>query len=293
MIADAISWVLTEKTNLSAKVNGAGLCNTPDVADFFDWLVSPDSVNCQIVLDVPSADGGVIFEGAFHLTEFALTGDRGGKVENTISLASDGDGDVGRQHLMSGTGEASADFAGETRDFRIRLGEIRHIEEKCGVGIGEVCRRLARAVLCHLQGRAGLDIIAALATGIEVHAEDVRAPIYEGLDRRRKCARPTPPSSCARRSMTEACGGCSITPRSPSTSCWDRRRRRRTGGAPSGGEPRDPAERTDFAQIYGVGAAIGLTPREVDELTPGSSRPPSRAGRRRTVRRKSRCSPST
>jgi hypothetical protein len=87
---DAVSWVLTEKTNLSAKVNGAGLSNTPDVSDFFDWLTSPDSVNCQVVLDVPSADGGVIFEGAFHLTEFALTGDRGGKVENTIALASDG-----------------------------------------------------------------------------------------------------------------------------------------------------------------------------------------------------------
>jgi hypothetical protein len=88
---DAVSWTLTEKQNLSAKINGAGLVNTPDVQDFFDWQVSPDSVNCQVVLDVPSADGGVIFEGAFHLTEFALTGDRGGKVENTIALTSDGE----------------------------------------------------------------------------------------------------------------------------------------------------------------------------------------------------------
>lgn len=87
---DAVAFVLTEKVNLSAKISGAGICNTPDVQGFFDWIVSPDSKNCQVVLDVPSADGGVIFEGAFQLTEFALTGDRGAKVENTISLASDG-----------------------------------------------------------------------------------------------------------------------------------------------------------------------------------------------------------
>jgi hypothetical protein len=47
---------------------------------------------------------------------------------------------------MSGSGEVSADFAGEERAFRIRLGEIRKIEAKCETGIGEVCRRLASAV---------------------------------------------------------------------------------------------------------------------------------------------------
>jgi hypothetical protein len=78
---------------------------------------------------------------------------------------------------VSGTGEASADFAGEERAFRIRLGEIRHIEQKCETGIGEVCRRLARAAYVTSKFR-GLE---ALATGIDIHAEDVRAPLYEGL----------------------------------------------------------------------------------------------------------------
>jgi hypothetical protein len=86
---------------------------------------------------------------------------------------------------MSGTGEATADFAGEARDFRIRLGQIRRIEEKCGgVGIGEVCRRLARAsyMLTRATDADGkLDLLAALASGVEIHAEDVRSPIYEGL----------------------------------------------------------------------------------------------------------------
>lgn len=81
---------------------------------------------------------------------------------------------------MSGTGEVLADFAGEERAFRIRLGEIRRIETRCGTGIGEVCRRLARAVYVQNAAKGG-DILSALATGVEIHADDVRTPIYEGL----------------------------------------------------------------------------------------------------------------
>lgn len=43
---------------------------------------------------------------------------------------------------------------------------------------------------------------------------------------------------------------------------------RGAGGAASGGEPRDPAEPTDFWHLYGIGAAIGFTPAEVDGCTP-------------------------
>ena len=78
---------------------------------------------------------------------------------------------------MSGTGESEADFAGEARAFRIRLGEIRRIEARCGVGIGEVLRRLSRCVM--LVSR--LSHVEALASGIEIAADDVREPIYQGL----------------------------------------------------------------------------------------------------------------
>ena len=88
---EAVAWLAREKQSLSAAVTGAGTLNTPDVQDFFDWLTDENAKNCQIVVDVPSADGGVIFEGAFHLTEFAITGDRGAKMECSISLASDGE----------------------------------------------------------------------------------------------------------------------------------------------------------------------------------------------------------
>jgi hypothetical protein len=81
---------------------------------------------------------------------------------------------------MSGSGEVSADFAGEERAFRLRLGELRKIETRCETGIGEVCRRLARAVYVQNAAKGG-DMLSALATGVEIHADDVRAPIYEGL----------------------------------------------------------------------------------------------------------------
>jgi hypothetical protein len=78
---------------------------------------------------------------------------------------------------MSGTGETSLDFAGEERVFRIRLGEIRRIEDKCKAGIGEVVRRLARAVYV-LDKFGGIE---ALAAGVEIRADDVCEVIYQGL----------------------------------------------------------------------------------------------------------------
>jgi hypothetical protein len=88
---DLVGWLAREKVSLSYAVNGAGILNTPDVQAFADWLADPLSHNCQIIVDVPSTDGGVIFTGPFHLTTFEITGDRGNKMEATLSLISDGE----------------------------------------------------------------------------------------------------------------------------------------------------------------------------------------------------------
>lgn len=87
---DAVAWVVREKTNLSASITGSGVLNTPDVADFYTWLTSEDPRNVKVIVDVPSTDGGVTFTGRFHLTEFSITGNRGEKMQASISLASDG-----------------------------------------------------------------------------------------------------------------------------------------------------------------------------------------------------------
>jgi predicted secreted protein len=87
---DLLAWVVREKASLSVSVTGSGTLNTPDVEDFFAWFNSPDAKNCKIIVDVAAADGGVTFTGAFHLTEFSLTGNRGEKMQASVSLASDG-----------------------------------------------------------------------------------------------------------------------------------------------------------------------------------------------------------
>lgn len=81
---------------------------------------------------------------------------------------------------MSGTGESVADFAGEERAFRVRLGEIRRIEAKCGTGVGEVGRRLSHALLIVRQIGSG-SMVEALSAGLDIHADDVREVIYQGL----------------------------------------------------------------------------------------------------------------
>lgn len=87
---EAVAWVLREKTNLSAAITGSGTVNTPDVETFFEWLTDENSWNVKVILDVPAADGGVIFTGKFHMTEFSITGNRGEKMQASTSLSSDG-----------------------------------------------------------------------------------------------------------------------------------------------------------------------------------------------------------
>lgn len=87
---EGVAWIAREKKDVSCSIDGAGTLNTPDLAEFYAWQVSPDSRNCQVVVDVDPMDGGVIFEGTFHLGDFGVTGDRGTKQEVTIAAVSDG-----------------------------------------------------------------------------------------------------------------------------------------------------------------------------------------------------------
>lgn len=103
---DAMGWLAREKVSLSYSLSGAGILNTPDVEVFADYLADPLSRNCEIIVDVPAADGGVIFAGKFHLTAFEITGDRGGKMEATISMVSDGEVTVTAVAVLAADAEA-------------------------------------------------------------------------------------------------------------------------------------------------------------------------------------------
>lgn len=91
---------------------------------------------------------------------------------------------------MSRAGDIELDFAGETRRFRIAIGEIRKIQEKCDAGPGEIAQRLA-PFLAYAAARAeararGVEppsLMAALMTsGVgNWRVDDVREPILQGL----------------------------------------------------------------------------------------------------------------
>lgn len=88
---EQVAWVLREKTSKSVSVTGQGTFNTPDGQTLFDWWNDDDPANVQIIVDVASADGGLIFEGAFLLTDFEITGDRGSKMTAQMTLMSSGE----------------------------------------------------------------------------------------------------------------------------------------------------------------------------------------------------------
>lgn len=87
---DEIAWLISEIQNKRILINGSGTLNTPDYDEFYEWWDSGEARNAQAVIDVPSADGGRILEGAWKLPSFELTGNRGEKMNVSISVGSDG-----------------------------------------------------------------------------------------------------------------------------------------------------------------------------------------------------------
>lgn len=88
---EKIAWVVSEIASLRVLASGGGLLNTPDLEDFFTWWKSGATKNCKLIMDVPSAKGGINFRGGFKLPNFEVTGNRGEKTQVSLSLASDGE----------------------------------------------------------------------------------------------------------------------------------------------------------------------------------------------------------
>lgn len=87
---DAIAWVGRDKKSLSATITGQGTLNAADQDIFFDWFESEDTQNVKVADTITGANGGRIYTGAFHLTQFEKTGTVGEKVTVNITLVSDG-----------------------------------------------------------------------------------------------------------------------------------------------------------------------------------------------------------
>ncbi|WP_436356418.1 phage tail tube protein [Brevundimonas sp. CEF1] len=88
---DAIAWLVREKASLSVDVTGGGKSHKDDIKKLWDWWKSPESQNCQVVVDDDVVANQITFEGPFHLAQFDLNGAEGQKMASTMSLSSDGE----------------------------------------------------------------------------------------------------------------------------------------------------------------------------------------------------------
>lgn len=88
---DAMAWVSREVETLSLDVTGGGMLDKGNVKTMWDWWQSGDSRNCKVILDDDTAANVITWTGAFKLPTFDLTGNRGEKVQTSLSLSSDGE----------------------------------------------------------------------------------------------------------------------------------------------------------------------------------------------------------
>lgn len=84
------AWSKVIKASMSATVTGAGTLDLASVETYFNLLKSPNAKNLQVVVGVLADTTGGYFAGAFQLTDFEITGERGGLAEVSITLQSDG-----------------------------------------------------------------------------------------------------------------------------------------------------------------------------------------------------------
>ena len=87
---DLLAWIEREKVSVGGTINGAGILNSEDLPFFEEYARSADPKNCMVTVDVPGTDGGGHWDGAFLLTDFQINGDRGSKIEVTLTMQSTG-----------------------------------------------------------------------------------------------------------------------------------------------------------------------------------------------------------
>lgn len=87
---DAPSWLARDVVSLSGEISGSGVLDL-DALDVWDeWFQSGAPRNCRVLVDTPLAQNGRHWQGAFILTAFNITSERGSKVTIEVTLTSDG-----------------------------------------------------------------------------------------------------------------------------------------------------------------------------------------------------------
>ncbi|PSJ64507.1 phage tail tube protein [Kumtagia ephedrae] len=83
-------WFQRNKDGLSATITGAGKVHTTSLENWWTWYAGDATKNVRVRINVPAADGGGYWQGAFHLTEFQVSGTRKEHADVSVTLMNDG-----------------------------------------------------------------------------------------------------------------------------------------------------------------------------------------------------------
>jgi len=87
---DAPAWVARVVDTLSAGITGEGTMDPISWGALRDRMLAAVAFICRITLDLPGAQGGGHFQGAFIMTNLGVAKEGRGFVSCSVSLASDG-----------------------------------------------------------------------------------------------------------------------------------------------------------------------------------------------------------
>lgn len=87
-----ISWLGREPQSRGVEISADGVLDTTVLDTYRAFKADSNGELCRIELaNVSLANGGGYWQGTFHLTQLQITGQRGQKVQVSLSLVSDGE----------------------------------------------------------------------------------------------------------------------------------------------------------------------------------------------------------
>ncbi len=88
---DAPAWVSRAIDTLSAGISGEGTMDPISWGVLRDKMLAAEAFNCRVTLDIPGAQGGGYFAGAFVMTSLGVAKEGRGFVTCSIEMQSDGE----------------------------------------------------------------------------------------------------------------------------------------------------------------------------------------------------------
>ena len=86
------SWVERGVESLDFSGSGTGILAAEALDDWWEAFNSTESINARIYIGKPTdTANGRYWQGKIHVTGFEVTGERGGKANVNVSIASDGE----------------------------------------------------------------------------------------------------------------------------------------------------------------------------------------------------------